>query len=59
MSYKEIPTKDIIVEIKKMEMDHENIKSKIISLLDQIEEIEKKYLIASNELSKRGIDNAK
>lgn len=55
MSYKDTPTKEIIVEIKKMEMDYDNIKSKVLSLLNELEEIEKKYLIASNEINKRGV----
>ena len=42
MSYKDKSNKEIIVEVKQMEMDHQNLKTKLISLLDQIDEIEKK-----------------
>lgn len=55
MSYTNKTNKDILIEIKQMEMDHQNLKTKLISLLDQIEEIEKKYNIAINELKKRGV----
>lgn len=57
MTYSDLPTKDIIVEIKKLEMDHNNIKSKIVSLWDELTSIEKKYEIANDELKKRGVKN--
>ena len=55
MSYVDKTNKDIELEIKKMELDYENIKTKAISLLEQLDEIEKKYSIAINELKKRGV----
>jgi hypothetical protein len=55
MSYTDKTNKDILIEIKQMEMDHQNLKTRVISLLDQINEIEKKYNIAINELKKRGV----
>ena len=55
MSYTDKTNKEILVEIKKMEFDYENIKTKVISLLEQLEEIEKKYSIANNELKKRNV----
>ena len=55
MSYTDKTNKDILIEIKQMEMDHQNLKNRVISLLDQINEIEKKYNIAINELKKRGV----
>lgn len=59
MSYKDKTNSEIIVEIKKMELNHDNLKTKISSLLDELEEIEKNYQIAINELTKRGINNVK
>lgn len=55
MSYVDKTNKEILNEVKQMEMDHQNLKTKLISLLDQIDEVEKKYNIAINELKKRGI----
>ena len=55
MGYTDKSNKDILTDIKKMEMDHQNLKTKLLSLLDQIEEIEKNYSIAINELKKRGV----
>ena len=55
MSYVDKTNKEIELEIKKMELDYDNIKTKAVSLLEQLEEIEKKYYIAINELKKRGI----
>jgi hypothetical protein len=55
MSYSNKTNKDIQTEITKMEFDYENIKTKVISLLEKLEEIEKNYTIAINELKKRGI----
>lgn len=54
MSYTDKSTNEILVEIKKMELDHENMKVKLVSLLNELDEIEKKYAIATNELKKRG-----
>lgn len=54
MSYIDKSTNEILIEIKKMEFDHENLKVKLVSLLNEIEEVEKKYSIATNELKKRG-----
>lgn len=53
--YTEKTNKEIMVEIKQMEMDHQNLKTKLISLLDQIDDVERKYTLAINELKKRGI----
>ena len=55
MSYVDKTNKEIELEIKKMELDYENIKTKAISLLEQLDEIEKKHSIAMNELKKRGV----
>lgn len=55
MSYSDKTNKEILVEIKKLELDHENLKTKLVSLLNELEGVEKKYLIATNELKKRGI----
>lgn len=55
MSYVDKTNKEIQIEIKKMELDYDNIKTKAISLLEQLNEIEKNYSIAINELKKRGI----
>lgn len=55
MSYNDKSNKEILVEIKKLELDHENIKTKLVSLLNELETIEKNYLIATNELKKRGV----
>ena len=55
MSYVDKTNKEIELEIKKMELDYENIKTKAISLLEQLDEIEKKHSIAINELKKRGV----
>ena len=54
-NYTDKSNKEIELEIKKMEIDYENIKTKTISLLDQLNDIEKNYSIAINELKKRGI----
>lgn len=56
MSYTDKTNKEILIEIKTMEIDYENIKTKVISLLDQLDEIERKYIIANNELKKRNIN---
>lgn len=53
--YSEKTNKEITVEIKQMEMDHQNLKTKLISLLDQIDDVERRYSLAVNELKKRGI----
>jgi hypothetical protein len=55
MSYADKTNKEILTEVKQMEMDHQNLKTKLISLLDELEEVEKKYSIAINELKKRGV----
>lgn len=55
MTYKEKNNKEIITEIKQMEMDHQNLKTKLISLLDELDNLEKKYNIAVEELKKRGV----
>jgi septal ring factor EnvC (AmiA/AmiB activator) len=55
MSYIDKTNKEIFTEIKQMEMDHQNLKVKLIALLDQLDELEKKYNIANNELKKRGV----
>jgi hypothetical protein len=55
MSYVNKTNKEIEIEIKKMEIDYENIKTKTISLLEQLNEIEKNHSIAINELKKRGV----
>lgn len=55
MSYVNKTNKEILTEVKQMEMDHQNLKTKLISLLDELEEVEKKYSIAINELKKRGV----
>jgi hypothetical protein len=57
--YTNKPTKDIQSEMTLLEMDYTNLKSKVISMLDQLDAIEKKYEIASNELKKRGVNDNK
>ena len=55
MSYSDKTNKEILVDVKQMEMDHQNLKTKIVSLLDQLNDLETKYNIAINELKKRGV----
>lgn len=55
MNYSDKTNNDILLEIKKMELDHENLKMKLVSLLNELESLEKNYIDAINELKKRGV----
>jgi len=49
-------TKDILTEIKLMEIEFSNTKHKISSLLDNLDIMEKKYSLLRKELDKRSYD---
>ena len=55
MSYTDKSNSEIVSEIKLMEFDYNSLKIKIATLLEELENIEKKYNIAKNELKKRGV----
>lgn len=57
MSFNNTPTRDIEIELKKMEIDHNNIKDRLLSLWNELIEIEKKYEMGKNELKKRGVNH--
>lgn len=55
MNYTDKSNSEIASEIKLIEFEHSNLKVKISALLEELENLEKKYNIGINELKKRGI----
>lgn len=55
MIYSDKTNNEIMIEIKKIELDHNNIKNKLISLLNELDLLEKNYILAKNELKRRNI----
>lgn len=51
--FKNMSNNEIVLSMKNMEQEHESIKSKILKLVDEMEEVEKKYAKAGKILNER------
>lgn len=52
-NYNDKSNNEIIIEIKRLEVDHETTKNSILILLDRLDKIEKKAAEAKNIILKR------
>ena len=53
MDFNEMSNNEILLEIKKMEIEHNNIKMRMVNDYDSMVAIEKKYKEANNIILKR------
>jgi len=51
--FEELTNNEILLEIKQMQIDHENIKLKMLKDYEELESIEKAFNVANEELIKR------
>lgn len=55
--YSKMASADINIRMKSMENEYDLTKTQVMYLINELKTLDKEYLLAKNELSKRGVLN--